>query len=644
MGPLDDAHVFTFLRKPLAKLDTKPSSNTLFVSTMTNSFGLRAGRFTSHRRLGKAIGKAGNLTILKKSRANKLDTRSVSPTNRRKSLPARTEREKDKVRIMKVKEMKKWLADFGDKNKQHYQRGRIRLDDDDDDDARLIPTPTSHDSASPRKDDTMHSMRVFHKDLESSGVNNLTVQAESSLAPTSPSSSNNSSQIDPKAHTGFYQLKTVPSLASTSPSSSTENCSPSKNLGAFFMPPVSDHESAAAVIAQAVSQDDSAAAVKGLQCITPKNEEKEPVKAATFVLNNGEKSTTKNHFVWDATNGEIVATTSSCSSEDALKINPSADPTETTYGDSEGTDALPHANTESSWDSSEWSEPDWPKGKSFEDSDDYDSSSQGTDRTSGGGSQRPTPEAYSRRKTFGGFEGVNDLSKDHIDLLQRQKPTSLYNAHKADDSSEDLSIKQPAAPEEKMRNANIFGNRTLTSPTLDFICHGKVDQSKYATNTISDSSDAGTTSSWSQDSCQPSVAPDAIDSRLARTFLEESVTEEVNKVWPQDNFAKAGKGTDIEPTKITRKRLNPEDLPFLKPKEVQKTVPIVHSPPKKGPVASAVRTFGGPGQRQTIVEQRKEKLEQLWAETKTSKHVTKVKWGVCSKTGTYRKKVVLDFE
>jgi hypothetical protein len=151
--------------------------------------------------------------------------------------------------------------------------------------------------------------------------------------------------------------------------------------------------------------------------------------------------------------------------------------------------------------------------------------------------------------------------------------------------------------------------------TLDFICDGKVDQSKYAVNTISDSSDAGTASSWSQDSCQPSVAPDAIDSRLARTFLKESVTEEVTKAWPQDTFAKAENDRDTAPTKITRKKLNPEDLPFLKAKEAQKTVPIVHPLPKKGPVASGVRTFGGPGQRKTIVEQRKEKLEQLWAET-----------------------------
>lgn len=543
---------------------------------------------------------------------------------------------------MKVKEMKKWLTDFGDKNKQHYQRGRIRLDDDDD--AQLIPTSsTSHDSASPREDDTMHSMRMFHKDLESSRMNNLTVQAESSVAPTSPSSSNNSSQVDPRAHTGFNQLKTVPSIASTSPSSSVESSSPSEDF-AFSMPSVSEDESAAAVIAQAVSQDDSAAAVKSLQCVTPKNDKREPVNAAAFVLSDGRKSATKNHFEWDATSRQIVAITSSCSSEDVLKINPSADPTETTYDDSEATDALPHTNTESSWDSSEWSEPDWPRGKSFDDSDDYDSNSHGTGRTSGGQSQRPTPEAYSRRKTFGGFEDVHDLCKDHIALLQKQKPTSLYNAYKADDSSEDLSIKQPAAPEEKMHNANIFGNRTLTSPTLDFICNGKVDQSKYAVNTICDSSDVGTTSSWSQDSCQPSVAPDAIDSRLARTFLKESVIEEVNKVWPKDTFAKAEINTDTAPTKITRKKLNPEDLPFLKPKELQKTAAIVHPPPKKGPVASGVRTFGGPGQRKTIVEQRKEKLEQLWAETKAIKHVTKVKWGVCNKTGTYRKKVVLDFE
>jgi hypothetical protein len=534
---------------------------------------------------------------------------------------------------MKVKEMKKWLADFGDKNKQHYQRGRIRLDDDDG--AQLIPTSpcTSHDSATSREDDTMHSMGVFHKDLESSGTKHLNVQAESYVSPTTPSSSNSSSQVDPKAHTGFNQLDTVPSIASTSPSSSVESCPPSEDF-AFSMPSVSEDESSALVIAQAVSQDDSA----------PKNDKKEPVKAAAFGVSDGKKSATKNHFEWDVVSREIVATTSSCSSEDVLKINPSADPTETTYDDSEATDALPQTNTQSSWDSSEWSEPDWPKGTSSVDSDDYDSSSQGTGQTSGDQSQRPTPEAYSRRKTFGGIEGVHDLSKDHITLLQKQKPTSLYNAHKADDSSEDISIKQPAAPEEKMHNANIFGNRTLTSPTLDFICDGKVDQSKYAVIALSDSSDAGTASSWSQDSCQPSVAPDAIDSRLARTFLKESVNEEVNKIWPQDTFAKAKKDTDTAPTKITRKKLNPEDLPFLKPKEVQKTVPIVYPPPKKGPVASGVRTFGGPGQRKTIVEQRKEKLEQLWAETRTTKHVTKVKWGVCNKTGTYKKKVVLDFE
>ena len=48
--------------------------------------------------------------------------------------------------------------------------------------------------------------------------------------------------------------------------------------------------------------------------------------------------------------------------------------------------------------------------------------------------------------------------------------------------------------------------------------------------------------------------------------------------------------------------------------------------------------------RKSRIERQKEALEQKWAAERVPKHVKKTKWQVDKSTGTYRKKIVLDFD
>jgi hypothetical protein len=73
------------------------------------------------------------------------------------------------------------------------------------------------------------------------------------------------------------------------------------------------------------------------------------------------------------------------------------------------------------------------------------------------------------------------------------------------------------------------------------------------------------------------------------------------------------------------------------------------SPYREKGVAAVIRQFGeASGGRnssdasKSLVDQRKDQLQKRWKETTKAKPLTKVKWGVCDKTGAYKKKYVVD--
>jgi hypothetical protein len=73
------------------------------------------------------------------------------------------------------------------------------------------------------------------------------------------------------------------------------------------------------------------------------------------------------------------------------------------------------------------------------------------------------------------------------------------------------------------------------------------------------------------------------------------------------------------------------------------------SPYREKGVSAAIRQFGeasggrnSSDTRKSLVDQRKDQLQKRWKETTKAKPLTKVKWGVCDKTGAYKKKYVVD--
>lgn len=61
-------------------------------------------------------------------------------------------------------------------------------------------------------------------------------------------------------------------------------------------------------------------------------------------------------------------------------------------------------------------------------------------------------------------------------------------------------------------------------------------------------------------------------------------------------------------------------------------------------VRERIEKFGGYGTRKSMVNKQKDKLEQLWSENKAATYEKKTKWFMCSETGVYKKKVVVDVQ
>jgi hypothetical protein len=146
-------------------------------------------------------------------------------------------------------------------------------------------------------------------------------------------------------------------------------------------------------------------------------------------------------------------------------------------------------------------------------------------------------------------------------------------------------------------------------------------------------------SSFSEESDEPSIAPGALVSKMASVFLGGG-----------NNLAtgeQQGRYDDEKPIVPRRaKRIDPKDLPFLQSStpgsNPNKALEEITPKPRNTPVGQGIRKFGGP--RKTIVERRTEELTKKWAENKSAVLVKKVQWGKCSRTGGYKKKVVIEKE
>lgn len=475
---------------------------------------------------------------------------------------------------MKVKELRNWLADLGEKNRQHYQQGH-------------------------------------HNDLK-----------KQSFVQQNTDYPNGDDMI----------LTRKPSTAATSPSSSRDGTSPR------------DHN----------DLDDG-----------------------SFFSNNQRREENDVHFGFETTAAEgnvkiesnaeeatagpfqQLTLRSKNSTPELVEVPKQVADIETAVtDDTERTDELQQVE---SWDSDQFGS--WSNEDVIYDGESYDDAPY-----NGRQSEAPTKyfgqgEDYFRRNTFGGIQGVDSMGLEHVTLLARQT-TAFQQAmmeQQADEETSAESVRGHPSDAHMMHNVNLFGNKTLTSKTLDFICNDMKEGTAASLvpkgdDGFTDSSDDGSSyRSSSDDSSKPSLAPGALESKVCKMLLTQDPFQ--NQV-PNVERNKTARLVDTFNSKtareqpiqrpVLRKKLNPADLPFLQQQQSQQSrtvtkpdvVPIKKT--RKSGVNDGILKFGGP--RKTIVSQRKEALQKLWAENKEAVHVKKIKWGVCQKTGTYKKKVVVDVQ
>lgn len=323
-----------------------------------------------------------------------------------------------------------------------------------------------------------------------------------------------------------------------------------------------------------------------------------------------------------------------------LKTNPSADPTVSTRDDSTSTMSdIPQQTA--SWDTplvngGSWDNMDFPDPETnfeFSPSSSFDAS---TDSMSEGMAYCKhlacRDDYYTREKGADGSEGFEDMGLVHFSLIR--KHSSILSCV---DDTEELEDSMQEDKLARMHAANIFGHKTLTAGTLDLICNDvTIKQNAFMAGRSADLfADDETSSSLSRDSgSKPSIAPDALDSKMAQLLLDPH---------PLNTGIKNEAGYKLAHRSIPRcKKIDPKDLHFLQRKEYSHSAAGKPEQPIPSSVAKGIQKFGGI--KKTIIQERKEELERLWAENKQKVHVKKIKWGVCQRTGTYKKRVVIDVQ
>jgi hypothetical protein len=205
----------------------------------------------------------------------------------------------------------------------------------------------------------------------------------------------------------------------------------------------------------------------------------------------------------------------------------------------------------------------------------------------------------------------------------------------------DTTARSESPPTAHMHNAPLFQGKILTSNTLDLLCGSHhMEQSKYHCTSISDGE---TVSTWSEDSGQPSIAPGAIDARLGAVFAHELQFE-------NEKFMSA-RATNRPATRLLERKDDPRLERPLVAKEWHASARSFstiaqgseHKPAREeASVTAVVHRFGGAAGK-TAIQRRKEELEKKWATDRAPFHVKKTKWQVCQRSGAYKKHVVLDF-
>jgi hypothetical protein len=205
----------------------------------------------------------------------------------------------------------------------------------------------------------------------------------------------------------------------------------------------------------------------------------------------------------------------------------------------------------------------------------------------------------------------------------------------------ETTARSESPPTTHMYNASLFQGNILTSNTLDLLCGSHhLEQSKYHCTSFSDGE---TVSTWSEDSGQPSIAPGAIDARLGAVFAQEMHFE--------NEKVMSARAANRQTTRL----LEGKDDPRLEQPSVATKLNASarsystaaqaseHKPAREeASVTAVVQRFGGAAKK-TAIERRKEELEKKWAADRAPFHVKKIKWQVCKRSGAYKKHVVLDF-
>jgi hypothetical protein len=207
----------------------------------------------------------------------------------------------------------------------------------------------------------------------------------------------------------------------------------------------------------------------------------------------------------------------------------------------------------------------------------------------------------------------------------------------------ETTARSESSPTTHMHNASLFQGKTLTSNTLDLLCGSDhLEQSKYHHTSISDGE---TVSTWSEDSGQPSIAPGAIDARLGAVFAEENEFE--------NGKIMSARAANRQATRSLERKDDPRlERPLVAMKRhtsagsYSTTAQVSEYKPAReaAPVTAVVQRFGGAA-RKTSIQRRKEELEKNWAADRApSSHVKKVKWQVCQRSGAYQKHLVFDHD
>jgi hypothetical protein len=203
----------------------------------------------------------------------------------------------------------------------------------------------------------------------------------------------------------------------------------------------------------------------------------------------------------------------------------------------------------------------------------------------------------------------------------------------------EITERSELPPTTHMHNASLFQGKTLTSNTLDLICGSHhVEQSKYHCTSISDGE---TVSTWSEDSGQPSIAPGAIDARLGAVFAQEMQFENEKVMSARTANRQAprlldGKDDPRLEQPLVATKWNASARSYSSTAQASEHKPA----PEEASVAAVVQRFGGVA-RKTAIQRRKEELEKKWAADRAP--CLKIKWQVCQRSGDYKKHLVREY-